>query len=246
MDITSYVLLSHEQALRRRMDVVSNNMANLSTAGFKREDPLFREYVERTGNADAPTRTTSMVLDYGTVHDTSAGSFQVTDNPLDIMIDGPGYLSVETPEGGVAYTRAGYLKVAEDGTLTNAAGMRLLGEGGRPITVPVEDAGRLSIADDGTIKGPNGELGRVAVTMFDNEASVDPRGDGMFTGQGGRELTAAETRLRSGGIEGSNVQPIVETTNMVAILRAYQTSMRMAESMNDIRKSAIDKLGRFG
>ena len=246
MDVTSYVLLSHEQALRRRMDVVANNMANMSTAGFKREDPLFHEYVERTGDADAPAPKTSMVLDYGTVHDASSGTFQVTDNPLDIMIDGPGYLTVEAPGGGTAYTRAGYIKVAEDGTLTNAAGMRLLGEGGRPITVPVEQAGRMTIADDGTIKGPDGDLGRIAVTVFDNEGSVDPRGDGMFTGTGGRELPAAETKLRSGGIEGSNVQPIMETTNMVAILRAYQTSMRMAESLGDLRKSAISKLGQFG
>ena len=59
-------------------------------------------------------------------------------------------------------------------------------------------------------------------------------------------MTAAETKLRSGGIEGSNVQPIVETTNMVEILRAYQTSMKMSEAIGDMRKAAIDKLGRFG
>jgi len=246
LDVTSYVLLSHEQALRRRMDIVSNNMANLSTAGFKREDPLFHEYVEKSGGPDAATRTTSMVLDYGTVHDTSAGTFQVTDNPLDVMIEGPGYLSVQTPDGGTAYTRAGYLKVEQDGSLTNAAGMRVLGERGRPITVPPEQASRLTIGDDGTIRGPDGDIGRIAVTVFDNEGSVDPRGDGTFTGTGGRELTAEQTKLRSGGIEGSNVQPIVETTNMVAILRAYQSSMRMAETLGDMRKSAIDKLGRFG
>ena len=90
------------------------------------------------------------------------------------------------------------------------------------------------------------EKATIAVTVFDNEGSVDPRGDGMFTGTGGRELPAAETKLRSGGIEGSNVQPIMETTNMVAILRAYQNSMRMAESLGDLRKSAISKLGQFG
>ncbi len=245
MDISSYVLLSHEQALRRRLDVAANNMANMSTTGFKREQPVFREYVERGEDAAVPSaRNTSYVLDYGVVHDTAAGSFEPTGNALDLMIDGPGYLSVETPEGGTAYTRAGNLKVLESGDLGTASGQRILGEGGRPIAVPPEQAGRLAIGADGTITGPEGPLGRIAVTAFDNEQALDPRGDGMMTGQGGRELAAADTRLRSGGVEKSNVQPIVETTAMVEILRAYQTSMRMSESLADMRKTAIEKLGR--
>ena len=245
MDVSSYVLLSHEQALRRRLDVAANNMANMSTAGFKREQPVFREYVERSDEAmvDA-ARNTSFVLDFGAVHDTASGSFQSTGNPLDLMIDGPGYLSVETPEGGTAYTRAGFVKVLESGDLATAGGQRILGEGGRPINVPPEQAGTLTLGKDGTISGADGPLGRIAVTVFDDERGVTPRGDGMMTGAGGRELAAAETTLRTGGIEASNVQPIVETNSMVEILRAYQTSMRMSESLNDMRKSAIDRLGR--
>src|ERR1700754_463239 len=111
MDVSSFVLLSHEQALRRRLDVAANNMANTNTVGFKREQPLFHEYVEQT--ADAPiedAKKTSFVLDFGAVHDATQGAFQATGNPLDVMIDGPGYFSVQTP-GGVAYTRGGLVKV---------------------------------------------------------------------------------------------------------------------------------------
>lgn len=246
MDVASYVLLSHEQALRRRLDVAANNMANMSTAGFKREDPVFREYVEETGERDAPVRTTSMVLDQGATHDVTQGAWQVTGNPLDLMIEGEGYFAVEDAAGATAYTRAGHLKVGDDGSLVTANGQKLLGEGGRPIVVPPDQAGALTIGTDGTVGGPGGPLGRIAITRFDDEAGVDPRGDGLFSASGGRELPAEETRLRSGGVEASNVQPIVETTNMVEILRAYQTSMRMSEALGDLRKSAIDKLGRFG
>lgn len=243
MDVSSYVLLSQEQALRRRLDVAANNLANMNTVGFKREQPVFREYVEQGESAIAPAKKTSYVLDYGAVHDASSGAFQPTDNPLDVMIEGPGYLSVEAPGGGVAYTRAGYIKVLESGELATAGGQRVLGEGGRPIRVPAESAGRLSIGGDGTVMGPDGPLGRITVTVFD-EASVDPRGDGLMNAANGRELPAAETKLKSGGVEGSNVNAIVETTDMVEILRAYQTSMRMADSMNDLRKRAIDRLSR--
>lgn len=245
MDISSYVLLSHEQALRRKLDVAANNMANMSTAGFKREQPVFREYVERGEDAVVePARNTSFVLDVGQVHDTAAGSFEATGNPLDVMIDGPGYLAVETPEGGTAYTRAGYIKVLESGDLATAGGQRILGEGGKPINVPPEEATNLTVTADGSVMGKSGPLGRIAVTVFD-EAGVDPRGDGLFDAQNGRELTAAQTKLRAGGIESSNVQPIVETTAMVEILRAYQTSVQMSQSLSDMRKTAIDRLGRL-
>lgn len=246
MDISSYVLLSHEQALRRKLDVAANNMANMSTAGFKREQPMFREYVERGDDAMIPdARNTSFVLDVGQVHDTAQGSFEATGNPLDVMIDGPGYLAVETAEGGTAYTRAGYVKVLDSGDLATAGGQRILGEGGKPIAVPPEEQGHLSVTGDGSVMGKSGPLGRIAVTVFDDERGVDPRGDGLFDAANGRELPAAQTRLRAGGIESSNVSPIVETTAMVEILRAYQTSAAMSQSLSDMRKGAIDRLGRF-
>lgn len=243
VDISSYVLLSQEQALRRRMDVVANNLANMNTVGFKKEQPVFREYVEQGDNAVTPAKKTSFVLDYGAVHDASSGAFQITENPLDVMIEGPGYLSVEAPGGGTAYTRAGYIKVIESGELATAGGQKILGEGGKPISVPPESAGRLTVGGDGTVMGPDGPLGRITVTVFD-ETSMDPRGDGLMNGANGRELTAAQTSLKSGGVEGSNVNAITETTDMVEILRAYQTSKNLSDSMSDLRKSAIDRLGR--
>ena len=125
-----------------------------------------------------------------------------------------------------------------------ALGQRVLGEGGQPINVPPEQAGRVAITADGTLTGSDGPIGRIAVTVFDDERALHPRGDGMMTGEGGRALAAADTKLRSGGLEKSNVQPIVETNSMVEILRAYQTSMRMSENLAEMRKTAIDKLGR--
>ncbi|WP_033921466.1 flagellar hook-basal body complex protein [Sphingomonas sp. 37zxx] len=245
MDISSYVLLSHEQALRRRLDVTANNMANTSTVGFKREQPVFHEYVERSGeNAVPSARKTSYVLDYGAVHDVQLGAFQPTGNPLDVMIDGPGYLAVETPEG-TAYTRAGFVKVLLSGDLATAGGQRLLDANGKPVNVPPDQLGNLSIGADGSVVGSQGPLGRLAVTVFENEAAVSPRGDGLMTAAGGRILAAGETKLVSGGVEGSNVQPIVETTAMVEILRSYQSSQRLTQGMEELRKNAISRLGRF-
>lgn len=247
MDSASFVLLSQEQALRRRLDVVANNMANASTVGFKREQPQFHEFVEQMPEADVPdARNTSYVLDYGTVHDVTQGSFQATGNPLDVMIEGSGYLSVEGENGQNFYTRAGALKISEAGQLVTAAGQRVLGEGGQPIQVPLDQAAALVIAADGSVSGPTGQLGRLTVTRFADEGSVKPVGNNLYSGQGGEVVPALEVRLRSGGLEASNVQPIAETATMIDVLRAYQTSMKLSESLNDLRQRAIDRLGRAG
>ena len=245
MDVSSYVLLSHEQALRRRLDIAANNMANANTVGFKREQALFHEYVEQTTGAPlAAANNTSFVLDYGQIHDTSQGAFQPTGNPMDVMIDGPGYLSVEMADGSTAYTRAGFLKVLENGELGTSGGQRILGEGGRPITIPEDQKVGLSIAPDGTISGPQGPLGRIEITRFGDEASVVQRGDGYVTGQNPTAVAADATRLKSGGVEASNVQPIVETTRMVQILRSYESSVKMADQIAQMRQKAIERLGR--
>jgi flagellar basal-body rod protein FlgF len=245
VDIPAFVLLSHEQALRRRMDVVANNLANVTTTGFKREQPLFHETLRQSQGAQPAGRQVSFVLDYGAVHDQAEGAFTATGNPLDLAIDGPGYLSVALEDGGTAFTRSGKLAVLEDGRLATAGGRPLLGENGQPITLPPEAQGRLRIARDGSIEGPDGVLGRLTVTTFADERALVVRGDGLLTGEGGTTLPPAETRLRSGGLESSNVQPIVETTAMIQILRAYQSSKRMGDAMDDMRKRAIDRLGAF-
>ena len=247
MDVSSFVLLSHEQALRRQMDITANNMANANTVGFKREQALFHEYVEEVKQAPIEdARKTSFVLDFGAIHDTRQGAFQATGNPLDIMIEGPGYLNVENADGSISYTRAGFIKILENGDLATSGGQRLLDQNGSAINVPADQMRNVSIAQDGSVMAGNTALGQLAVTDFADENMLEVRGDGMLTGTGGRFMTASQTRLRNGGVEASNVEPIVETNNMVDILRSYQTSQRMSEDMADLRKRAIDRLGRIG
>ena len=246
MDVSTYVLLSQEQALRRRLDVIANNMANINTVAVRREQAVFQEYVDKNATPPAPGMTeTSFVLDYGTVHDTSPGAFQTTGNPLDIMIDGPGYLTVEGPEGP-AYTRAGLLRLSPNGELVTSAGRRVLGANNNPIVIPPDQAGKVRIAENGAVVGPQGEIGRLGLASFQDERVLVPLGDGMFTAQGAQPVPAGEVRIRSGGVEGSNVQPILETTQMIEVMRSYQNSKKALDSIRDMRAKALDKLGRVG
>src|SRR5262245_20560073 len=111
MDSNTSILLSGEMALRRQLDVTANNIANMDTVGFKREAPVFRTFVEKVEDSPVPAkdaRKVSFVLDYGTVHDLTAGGYKPTGNPLDFMINGAGYFGVRTADGTVAYTRNGH------------------------------------------------------------------------------------------------------------------------------------------
>jgi flagellar basal-body rod protein FlgF len=245
VDIPAFVLLSHERALRRRMDVVANNLANVTTTGFKREQPLFHETLRQSQGEEAAGRQVSFVLDYGAVHDRTEGAFTATGNPLDLAIEGPGYLSVALEDGSTAYTRSGKLALLEDGRLGTPDGRPILGENGQAIIVPAEAQGRLRIGRDGSVEGPSGVFGRLTVTTFADERAVVMRGDGLVEGESGTLLPAGETRLRSGGLESSNVQPVAETTAMIQILRAYQSSKRMGDAMDDMRTRAIQRLGSF-
>ncbi len=247
MDVSSYVLLSQEQALRRRLDVIANNMANMNTTGFRREMPVFQEYVENNPTPPAPgMKSTSYVLDYGSMHDMSPGAYQPTGNPLDVMIEGQGYLTVEGPDGNPAYTRAGMLRVSSKGELETSAGRRLLGSTGQPIAIPAEQAGQIRIAKDGAVTGPQGELGRLSLATFPDESKLLPIGNNMFSAGGMTATAAPVIKLHAGGVEASNVQPLVETTQMIEVLRSYQNSQRAIQGIRDLRSKAIEKLGQLG
>jgi len=245
MDLPNTVLLSQSMALRRQLDITANNLANADTAGFRRENPVFREYVQGApGVAARRAARLSFVLDFGTGRDTTPGTVTPTGGRLDIAIDGAGFLQVRTPEGGVAYTRAGRLSVTPAGELV-AAGRPVLSADGQPIAVDPLQAGDLAIATDGTVTGRDGPVGQIGIVSFPDEAALLPRGDGLLVAQGATPTPRADVRLRVGFVEGSNVQPIAETTQLVEISRAYERAQKLSSALDDLRRRAIERLGRL-
>ena len=127
MDNTLLVGLSRQVALARELDVVANNIANMNTAGFKADGSIFEEFLSPTAQAASPImadRKVSFVQDRGTWHDLSTGAFERTGNPLDVAIDGKGFLVVNTPRGE-RYTRNGSLQIGPTGTLVTSDGFEV-------------------------------------------------------------------------------------------------------------------------
>ncbi|MEX0590473.1 MAG: flagellar basal-body rod protein FlgF [Xanthobacteraceae bacterium] len=243
MENALLVGLSRQVALRRELDVIANNLANLGTTGFKGENVLFEQFVSSGAHVDDfPTyvdRQVSYVLDRETHTDFSQGAFSQTGSQFDVAIDGEGFFAVETPQGD-RYTRAGSFALNAAGELVTTAGYRVLGDGG-PVVLDPNDT-NISIARDGTISTPAGERGKLRLVRFENSAQLTKYGDNLFSSNATPLPVEPRTRLVQGSVEKSNVHPILEIGRMIEVTRAYTTLANLMSRTDELRQSAIERL----
>ncbi|HUO99417.1 MAG TPA: flagellar basal-body rod protein FlgF [Rhizomicrobium sp.] len=241
MDNASLVSLSYQLAAFRSMDVIANNLANVSTPGFKRESVKFEELLQHVAPAEDQKgpQTLSFVRDAGISRDISGGSLQTTGAPFDLAINGQGYFAIQTAAGEM-YTRNGHFTLNADGTIITQDGDPLLGDGG-PVTVTVDD-GDVSFGPDGTISGKQGQMGKLRLVTFANERALTKRGASLYsTSQ--TPVPSTDATLKQGMLEGSNVQPVIEISRMVEMMRSYEATATLDKSAEDMKRQAIQKLG---
>jgi flagellar basal-body rod protein FlgF len=234
MDTTAYLALSRQVALMRDMSVIANNVANVATTGFRGEHTLFESMLRRAGEAPR----LAFVQDVGTARDMSQGPMTATGNPLDLAVDGDGWLAFATADG-VRYSRAGHLEIDAGGQLVDAAGNPLLDDAGAPLTVPADDRD-LTIAPDGTVSNRAGALGRIGLAAFPDARALIPAGGNLWAAE--QPPAASTARLAQGMLEGSNVQPVLEMTRMIETTRAFEGTQRLIETHHDIERRAIERV----
>ncbi len=238
MENALYIGLSRESALKTAMDLTANNIANMNTSGYRGQNPLFQELVDKPPN---DKERLSFVMDYGQYDNTKAGPTQVTGNTFDAALEGPGFFGVQTPNG-IQYTRGGNFTVGVNGELVTPSGYKVASAGGGSLVIP-ENAKDITILPSGDISTSDGIIGKLMVREFDNPQSLTPEGSGLYkTDDPGRAAT--ETRVHQGMLEGSNVQPVLEMTRMIEISRDYQSIQRFIQSEHDRQKGAIERLGQ--
>ena len=173
--------LSRQVALGRELDVIANNMANVTTNGFKARSSRFREYLMPVASAESfprPDRRLSYVIDAGTPLDIRSGAIEHTGNPLDVAIKGDAFLAVQTP-AGERYTRNGALEIDAQGQLVTSDGHTVLGDNG-PITFTPQESG-FEIAPDGTVTSNQGQRGRLRLVRFDNPQILHNEGTNLLS-----------------------------------------------------------------
>jgi flagellar basal-body rod protein FlgF len=248
MENTLLVGLSRQMVLERQLDVVANNVANVNTTGFKAERTLFEEYLNSGAHEDnfqRPDRRVSYVQDRGTFHELQQGSLEATGNPLDVAIDGDGFLVVQTA-GGERYTRDGNLHLNDKGQLVTGSGDAVLGTSG-PIVFQQTDHD-INIAVDGTVTvleglSPTDSIrGKLRVVNFADAQKLLKQGGNLFSAEGAAAVPDTKSMIQQRYIEKSNVNAVAEMGRMMEITRSYQQIANLLQQQSDLHKSAIDKL----
>lgn len=235
MESALFVGLSQQMALADQMDVIANNIANASTPGFKGERMLFREYLM----TDTDGQPVSYVEEAGLDTDYAEGGIAATGNPMDFAIRGEGFFAVATADG-VRYTRAGHFELDADRRIVTGDGDPVLGENGQPLTLAAGDA-LLEVAHDGTISAESGAIGKFQIATFSSLDALTKSPGGLFE-SAEDPVPATSAEVHQGVIEESNVEPILEITRMLELVRAYQSAQRSNDTGHDLQRETIQTL----
>ncbi|RZI84923.1 MAG: flagellar basal-body rod protein FlgF [Rubrivivax sp.] len=238
MDRMIYVGMAGAKMDMQRQDVLANNLANVSTTGFRAELQAIRAVPVRGDGAS--TRVYSLETTVG--YDDSAGPITSTNRPLDVALQGKSMLAVSALDGTEAYTRFGSLTVNNEGVLMTQSGLPVLGDGG-PITVPAN--AEPSIAADGTVsaKGANGKITTIGkLKLVTPETKLTRGEDGLFRNPDGDLPADATARVQDGSLEGSNVNPIETMISMIAAARQFEAQMKLIQTAETNEKSAAQLL----
>ena len=240
--------LSRQMVLERQMDVVANNVANVNTPGYKADKSLFQEFLKSGAHEDnfvGQDRRVSYVLDSGTFKDFSQGPTEQTKNPLDVAVDGGGFLVVQTP-AGERYTRDGGLQVNNQGQLVTAAGNPVLGNSGPIVFQPTDHD--VSIAADGNITVLEGinridaVRGKLRLVSFADAQKLLKEGNNLYAAGTAAAQPDTASKVRQGFVEKSNVNSVVEMSRMIEVTRTYTQISNLLQQQSDLHKSAIEKL----
>lgn len=244
MDNALFVGLSRQMILRREMEIIANNIANMDTTGFKVESMMQKTDPAEPAVTLGGPRPVKFVAPDGVARDFGQGVLTKTGGEFDMSIEGQGFFQVQTPQGQ-RYTRDGRFTTDPTGRLVTQGGHAVLDASGGEIVIDMEK-GQVSVGPDGTMSQGNETVGKVGMYAFANPGALEKAGDNLFRNASNLAANpAAEARLRQGFLEGSNVKPVIEITRMVEVSRAYEQTARMMDSEHELSRRAVERLGKL-
>ena len=256
----------------QRTDVISNNLANVNTNGFKRDVAVSEEFepmlIRRINDKDMRNDVTSFkgfsiggqppivgTLGLGSeiaevATDRSQGTFETTGNPYDVAIAGNGYLEVQTPQG-VRYTRDGAMIRSATGQLQNMRGQAILGTNGQPIMIPA-NATDVVINENGQIlarvpgQDAHQQLGQLALVDFADRRALLKQGDNLYYPQQGAQPQPATGTIEQGVLERSNSNVVEEMVQLINNYRIYEAGSKAVTTQDGMLDKSVNDVGRLG
>lgn len=238
MQSNLYISLSAQLALLKRMEGVAQNVANVSTPGYRAERISFQEYLSRQ-----PGLTTSFVQSGQTYLSSQAGALEKTGNPYDIAVNGDAWLGISTPQG-IAYTRDGRFSLSPQGELLSVQGFPLIDIGDSPIQI--DTGGRVpSIGKDGSISRDGRTIATIGLFRIPPDAQLRRGENGSVVPDRPAEpqIDFNAASISQGYVERSNVEPVKEMTHLITIQRNFDAISNAVSEIEDGLSSAIRTLG---
>ena len=236
MDAAGYAALTRQSGLMREMQVVANNIANLSTNGFRREGVMFEEYI--VGGQDGPSL--SMATGDVRVIDLDQAGITRTGGAFDFAIQGDGFFQLQTPNGP-RLTRAGSFTPSPTGELVNNEGYRLLDGGGAPIIVP-PNGSAVSVSQDGTVSAAGAPFAQIGLWQPADPLSLQHQAGTLFSANA--VVPTQGAKVMQGYLEDSNVNPVLEIARMIEVQRAYEMGQSFMDQEDKRMPGVVDTLGR--
>jgi flagellar basal-body rod protein FlgF len=229
MDAAMYKALSGAVAQMRRLEVASQDMANVNTSGYKGQRVAFSEVLAK--RLPAEDRPGGLVALGDQRTQFGPGEMHGTGNPFHLAIEGDGFFVLQTARGE-RYTRNGSFTMKSDGTVITSQGDAVLSEGG-----PIQLSGAtMEVAGDGTVRSDGNEIGKLRIVRFTDGRKAVKEGANLFRSEPANVTDTADVRLLQGQLEQSNVSPVDSMISLIAINRqfeAYERAMKMMDSMTE-------------
>jgi len=242
-----YTAASGMLAEAQRTDVISNNLANVTTAGFKKDVTITKDFasllISRVNDGvEAPAIGSLgvgvMVDEVAT--DYSTGTVKTTGNDFDLAIEGKGFFAVQTPQGK-RYTRNGTFAKSSRGELVTSDGYQVLGTNG-PILV---NDGKMTVSTNGRVMVGNNEVGTLQLVDFADERQLTKEGAGMFIAADNQQEQPAAGSVKQGALEMANVNVVGEMVNLISNYRAYEINGKVIQSHDNLLGKAANDVGKL-
>lgn len=230
-----YIALSGAVLKDTQMEVITQNLANAATVGYKKDNIAFKDYIIPQDMVNSQPDGTAMSCISGLKTDFSNGNLIKTGNPLDIAIDGDGFIALE----GNRYTRRGDLKKDGEGYLVSYNGIKVLGDNG-PIRLP---DGMVQIDDKGIVSVNGIQIGSIKIINFQDKEDLKKTGDSIFVTN--NEGIKTKTILKQGYVETSNVDVVKEMVHMLAALREFEAYQKSIQTLEDAVSKINNEIGRI-
>lgn len=254
---TAWTGMRNEQ---RRMDVVTNNMANADTTGYKKIDVTAQSFDRQlavkindaTEGLDVIRGIGGMTLGVKigeTYYDMTQGNFRQTGSQYNFALTDRGFFTISTTDKGgtehIRYTRDGDFTITKEGFLVTKDGDFVLGDGGNRIQIPGANTARINVNEFGEIYVGDNYISTLQVVDFDNYDALSSYGENMYEPVAGANIIDSQATVTQGYIEMSNVNMVTEMVDMIAITRAYETNQKMIQTVDQTLQKVVNDIGRL-